>query len=456
MKVLRLLLLLNIVLIFSACLEQVNAHQGLGWDGRVYARMIRQELPHFFSGAVDNYYIHRILPPAIIFAVLKVLNLHSTDQNIILAFTVYNILLLNLCLLLWYKIAPAGILNSAALLLLNFCALKFFMFVPVLTDCTVFTAGVVLLYAYKKKNDVLLLITAILSAFCHPLLLPLALILYVLPCGEERPLSGRLFRPLPFILSFGYLAAMALFYVRRPDLVDAHLFQNTDPVDRPLFFLSVACSALYLFIIVTAAVKVQMIERCIKNVNWKRVAVAAGAVIVIAAVKNLLSHPGANFGAKNYLLNFALQTASDPFEFVVSHFLFFGLIVILIPVYFKTFVAEVSRAGTGFAAFTFAGLLLMMGSESRQYVFILPFLVFPLAGKLVLKWLPAAALILSKVWLPIGRGLYDDTPIRFPDQWLFMNMGPWITRPFYLLFMAVAAACFIVFIYLSPKHTIDE
>src|SRR5881275_1292931 len=178
---------LNVLLIGSTLFEQLNVHDGLGWDGMTYAAMVKNYISLLTHKGLDAYYIQRVLPSGLVFLIIKTLGLGFTDHNIILVFSIYNIVLVNLSLFLWFRVMKQfnfsfnTQLVATVLLVGNFCILKFGMFYPVLTDISTFFLGILLLQAYLNGRQAWLLILGLIGAFCHPLIQYFALLPFIFP-----------------------------------------------------------------------------------------------------------------------------------------------------------------------------------------------------------------------------------------------------------------------------------
>jgi hypothetical protein len=79
-------------------------------------------------------------------------------------------------------------------------------------------------------------------------------------------------------------------------------------------------------------------------------------------------------------------------------------------------------------------------SEARQILVFVPFVVLglvlalderPIGGRLLVV-LGGLSLLFSKIWLPIPDLTTTDLSV-LPNQWYFMNFGPWMSVPAYLI-----------------------
>jgi hypothetical protein len=459
---------LNVLLIGSTLFEQIRVNEGLGWDGIHYADLTRNFIQYMKEHSLNSYKVQRIFPCGIVFVLLRVLHLSDSNYNIVALFSAYNIILLNIALFFWFRILKIfavplkTVLVCTILLFFNFSIIKFSTFYPVLTDTTSFALGILLLYAYLRNRTIVVILLGLISAFTHPLLQYFSILLFLFPRENEKTeaRSISILKFFPYIFSLLYITAIILLYVKRADLIDAHLFQNTYPVNRSLLFLSLLCTAYYLLQICKSLVKNQLVERVLVNLRPGRIVTALVILGGTFYLRKLLSSPAPAFGINSVTLNIMLQSISNPFVYLIAHVVFFGLAVILILLYFKHYEVEVSRLGLGFMACVYLILFFTIGSESRQFTFALPFLLLPIAimfnAQFSARILPIvifSALVFSKIWLPLNEGKYTGKPLQFPDQYLFMNMGPWMTWQVYLL--QGGAALLLALIYFFNYYRTD-
>jgi hypothetical protein len=444
-------LILNLLLIGSSFFEQVEINDGLGWDGLKYGDITKHLMEYVSARSLDSYTIQRIIPSCIVYSTIKLFGLSFTNENVILIFSIYNIVLINISLLLWFRILQLfsfpKIVNIASLFLLlfNFCILKYSMYYPVLTDVSAFTLGMLLLYAYLKNNRVIILITFFLASFTHPLLQYFSILLFLFPkdANYKKLIRIPLIKLFPFAVCLLYAGIVLALYLLKPNIIDAHVWLLTDAVDKNLIFLSLLCTMTYLFIISRSLVKNKIFETALSSLHILRLLIVVAVFAITYLIRNSLSGSQPAFGIKNYVINIILQSISDPFEFLVSHFVYFGIAIMFIILYFKQYQKRITLMNIGFVIFIYLILFLAIGSESRTFVFAWPFLVLPvvfiinsLSVKRILPYIICSSILLSKIWLPVNLGAYHDNPTLYPDQYLFMSIGPWIIFENYLLQLA--------------------
>ena len=114
--------------------------------------------------------------------------------------------------------------------------------------------------------------------------------------------------------------------------------------------------------------------------------------------------------------------------------------------YARGFIRQVQSHGPGAVIVLAMIIVFSINSESRQITYIIPILVY-FFMPVIRNWnlsMPkfigfcVVAFALSKCWLPLNHGNYVNIPVSFPDQWYFMNMGPWMSHVSYLIFAATA------------------
>ena len=93
--------------------ERVPAGGGFGWDGVVYAHMVRNLGSMISEGQLSSYYAQRILPSAIVRGMLLCSGVPMNNTNIIRGFEVYNLVLLLGACWAWKRISGAVHLSLA-------------------------------------------------------------------------------------------------------------------------------------------------------------------------------------------------------------------------------------------------------------------------------------------------------------------------------------------------------
>jgi hypothetical protein len=136
-----------------------------------------------------------------------------------------------------------------------------------------------------------------------------------------------------------------------------------------------------------------------------------------------------------------LGTVAKPGIFFVAHVTFFGPVVLLAAFLWRPVCRLVNEHGTGLTLAVLGGFVLSLNGQSRYFTNLFPFLV-PFVVKAVepLGWRPAhhvlfaaLALLSSKVWMTFNCGPFHGRLFEFPDQYLFMSIGQWMSDTTYVI-----------------------
>ncbi len=443
--------LMNTIVIGLAIWELIPIYDGLPYDSVTYADIVHKFAACGFRIRLDSYYMQRLFPSAVVSGIAWLLHMDITRPYLVNAFRLLDLAAIDLAFFLTANLLRLhGIRGRARMLALilcfgNFCILKFALYLPAATDCCTIAIGAALLYAYCRGWPRLLLVLGSIGAFTHPLLIFVSAVLYLYPSSGGQPrelIPGRpAFRWLPYFAAAAYLLLCSLFYVFAYEDMVERTMRNLAPVNMQLFFVSAAVGGAYLFILARLAVMVDLPARLFRDLRRDRLL----PVILLAASIRLFqlwraTGPGP-LNARSYGINVLMGSLTQPGQFLVAHTSFLGPVVPLVAILFPAFRQQLARQGTGFIAVLLGLLLLMLNSESRQCSFCLPFLVLPLAlafkdreiSRNQMIVLGSAAILISKVWLPINYG--PPSLLRDPgrlNQRLFLNIGPWMLWQTYL------------------------
>jgi hypothetical protein len=148
------------------------------------------------------------------------------------------------------------------------------------------------------------------------------------------------------------------------------------------------------------------------------------------------------FGGPKLLRNMFYQGLNTPFKPIIAHFVYFGpCFIIVLRLLCLPDQPSVSRRPLQIAVMGFLPLLLV-GSESRQWIAILPFLVAYVAQSDLSdrqqRLLLFASIILATplFWLAksVAQAFFADMPMTDPLwQFYFGRHGPWMSHDTYLI-----------------------
>ncbi|WP_017307128.1 hypothetical protein [Spirulina subsalsa] len=429
--------------------DKINVGDGFGWDGSRYAELAQNFYQRFAQG-IDSYYISRIFPSFLIFHSLQLFGLEHSNSNIIHGFGILNVLLITLSIYFWcliaqqLKISSQGKWIGFIAFILNCFILKITPYYPVLTDVAAYCISMAMFYAYLSRRTFWLMGLIVLGTFSWSNLYYFGAILLLFPASEP-PHPNPPTATKPALLTAGALTVAGVVYM----VILAHSGREIRaewqiaPLLHSTVYLSITLSASYLFLGLFYLFKSSAFFNLKSWVSPFNSITLAGKVSFLiflnTLAQSLVTEPG-NTLSFGLLLEFVVWTSMiQPATFFVSHVMYFGLIVWFLVFYWSKISNLINQQGLGLSLCVFIGIILSLASESRYLVNITP-LVFPLVIKVLdqqqwtmkqLVGFSLASLLFSKVWLTIGElsGDYGD----FPMQRYFMNVGPWMYHPMYLV-----------------------
>jgi hypothetical protein len=401
--------------------EKVPTARGLGWDGQIYADIIRN-LPNI---DVSVYYAHRLLLPTLVWFV-------APDTSTISITTTFNLLQIGVqaaSVLLWFRVAKrfsrAQKLLGFSALFLNFEALKFTHFNVVSVDATAILLSLVMLAVRHHRNFVSAI--SILSSFTWQMgTLTGAMLLALCPTNSKGiQISIWLFWA---ALAIGIIGFISFSVVDCPALPIIPGRGGTPD------FLCHAGRAVFtgfpswvLFGI--AALQLIPFGR-IRSIALPIVVIALPAIIA-----HILANPAKTAGGTIPLLAEMAITPAEGFFLLplVSIVIFWGPLALLAMLRWSR-VAEIARS-EALAAPLILGLVLALPTEPRYITFAWPILVYctvkaypDISERLSLAF-GGLSLALSKVWLPLTAAPWPITEAptdQFPLQYYFLSLGYWM------------------------------
>jgi hypothetical protein len=424
--------------------EQTSSHQGLGHDGREYARIVSHFPEMVLQHELSQYRLQRILPLGIIYSVAKLVHfpLNSPSQ-IVLAFSCYNTLLLLLAVFIWYQIAnklqwsPTARIISFFGIFLNAAIGKIALFNPVLTDPSAFFLGLLLAYYFFNQKPLALLITTIMGAFVFPTFLLMGLLLFLFPYYQniklKQQLSNFANNKMAIVGSLIIsLAALSFYLIYGPNKKLS--FANN------IFSLSLSFSflILYIYFVIQPFSSWKIFGLYLRQLKILRLLVAA---LIFLSVKffifSLSDGTTGDLSVYTFLKFILINSLAYPGIFLVSHITYYGPILLLIIFFWKDFCHNSYTCGLGFLSIILLSLLLGIDPESRQLVNFFPFVVCAITSVLSAKKTNfnfviiffLTTLLFSKIWFSYNASLDWDVAYH----WYAMTIGPWMSYQMYLI-----------------------
>jgi hypothetical protein len=196
--------LFAIGMIFSTK-DRIPFNDGLGYDGNIYAEMIKTFPDNLVEGHLNPYYTARIAPIALCATTLDCLSIDRTNNNILLFFRFANSLLFLLLHYYWHKVGKSLHFSDTSYwmgyltLLLYYCGPRTLTYYPILTDGFAIVFGMALVHYVIRRNLFGIISTTVLGMLTWPIchLLGMAAILS-LALKPPTPKASFTTNPTPF------------------------------------------------------------------------------------------------------------------------------------------------------------------------------------------------------------------------------------------------------------------
>jgi hypothetical protein len=461
--------------------ERVPVRAGFGWDGATYARWAQDFHGEISVKGVDDYYIKRILPSAIIHYSLRALSIPRTDYNVLRAFGLLDVALIVTIACLWGRIARQLALSDRGqwlgfvALFVNYIILKHTFYCPVTTDIAGLTLGAGMLWCYLGGHRIALCAIMVAGAFTWPMTIHVGALLFIFPrapvvdrcAAPVRPRWNLLLAALTAAVTF---AGIRLVLKKAPE----HAAILIDPIFvtpiRSVLNLSIGIALAYVFLGIACLFDCDRLFAIRSMLTWQRVRsvlVVLTLVLAIAQVQTYCATTHSNWGLKQLLPQTAYATVAKPGVFLVTHVAYYGPMFLLAMFLWRPICRLLHQHGLGLTLAVAAGLVLSLNSQSRYvltvWILLVPFIVKatePLGWGLRQYGLIAGLAVLgSKVWMTMNTGPFRGNLLEFPDQYMFMSHGPWISTDMYFVqgiaFLAAAGFIYAVCFWKAAAHS-DE
>lgn len=464
---------------------------GFGWDGVFYGK-VALDFQNMI-GNIDSYHANRIFPGVLLHYVYSIINVPLNMDSVLLGFRIYSIIILVGSAIFWVLIANLLSLNSLkkwlgfCALFINYPMLNLHFYYPALTDGTAFFFGLIMLYSYLKKNNVLLLAVTMISFFCWPAGIIVGFILFVFSISEGFWYYYKLNKTsvVVFLLLLSpFLALIGMNFVGEIKHLIVVLgldgkivgkFVNPDqytPVNL-IHLTNALFNGAYLILMFWYILKNFDLVRFISSLFQKRlitkIIVSFVVLIILVVLKRTIYSP--NLPTLSPIQYFSYYfTGSNvrfPLQFVVCQISYWGPAIILFIIYFKDIINRLQNGNLPFLLIFLYTILLSINSESRPIINSYPFIVVILLESLDLSKIKnlklftalffVISLVYSKVWLPLElpssvfpQSILTDLD-KFPMQQYFMNFGLFINTKMYIVHSLIAVVFFALFWYILNK-----
>ncbi len=464
---------------------------GFGWDGVFYGKVALNF--QNMIGNIDSYHANRIFPGVLIHYFFKILGMPLNLESALFGYRIYNIIILVGSAIFWVLIAKRLSLNTIAkwigfcALFINYPLLNLHFYYPALTDGTAFFIGMIMLYSYLERNNILLLAATMISFFCWPAGIIVGFILFIYSNAEsvtwyfktkKTPIFVFLLLLSPFLAFIGFNFAGEVKHLIVISGFDGKIvgkFNNTDSYTPVSFtyLTNAILNGVYLVVVFWYVLKNFDIVKFISLTFNKRVIpkliVSFFILVTLIMLKRFIYSPGLStltpFSYFSYY--FTGANVRFPLQFIFSQITYWGPIIFLFILFFKDIIAQLQKSELQIMLIFLVIILFSINSEGRPIINFYPFIVVVLLQaidftkfrnlKLFVVIFVVVSLLYSKVWLPIELpssafpNFISNDLDKFPMQWLFMNFGLFTNAQMYWVHAAVAVAFFTLFYFFVKK-----
>lgn len=441
----------------------LQANSGLGWDGYKYYMLAVDGIN---SPELDSYYIMRMFPSLLIHSIFKLLGIAFSPENVIIGFKVMSTILITLAAAMvrgifnHFKLRPISYVTGFGIVFLNYGVLNFTYYYPVMTDTPAIFLSIALFYFFIKGELLNIALISIMGAFTWPVITVMGIALIIFPYFKLEE------EPLPVNFKWGLSGALALYAIAVGWYLVYHQHERPDikftlPISEGMLPLSFACFVALFAFMPWVLNNTQFIKPAywLSALNVKRIV----AVIIIAAVfiglRSLLTFkPASEYTTLYHQVKIHLLYAFvRPFITIFSHVNYWGVVMLLVIIFWNRFSAFVATFGLGFAGIMLLNLAFFgMKPESRALAHFFPWLMILAAlyidkfefHKLFYGFAILVNLATSKIWLffnDTSAYINLDGTINGQAQLFFMHLGIWMTEKVWLVLGIATLLCIITF-----------
>lgn len=406
--------------------ERIPVGYGYGWDGTTYGLAAKDFDNYVFNEKKPtDMRVQRLLPSYLVSEILGICSIEKNDQNIIKAFAFLNLLLIVFSILLFQKIADHYGLSSRIRLLgliglfCNYAVLKLPFYYSALTDIAGLFLGLLVFWGYISKNKGILFLCLITASFTWPILKLFVPILLLFTWKEKRDgyrlqFPQAISKGLIYCFSIGFLLFSLYTYT-------VHLKEDFYR-DLPISYFYILVNGLLLIFFnqrfLTPLLSSLKLDFSLLN-GWWMLAIAGWLILCSFFVKQF---PPDNFDLLMYLNVVAVSALNYPFYSWVAAAVYFGPLIIIGVLLYRSLVTEVLKQKPEFILFFLLCLIQSFDPESRHLIHF-----FPIFGIMVLLALSKHTInqlflgVFSFITLFLSKCYYT---INTPDFLLSIQKAP--------------------------------
>lgn len=429
--------------------ELIAARDGLGYDGSVYAGVVRNPSGWILDGQISAHRVQRVLPSLIVHGGLRPFDLQGSNPAIIVGFQVLNYSLMAVGAYVWSSISERLGLSRPATwfgffaLFANYALFKFAGYYPILTDTAGWFLGLCLLWSYMYRRHTAMLAVALAAAFTWPTVFYSGLLLFTFSrsSADLSPKPNRTGVYAAVGLSLAVPAASLIALRCGTDCVASVMVRATE---RSLLPLSVALLVGWVFLATRPLCRRLDLRQLWRSLDVSHLFVSVALLVGVAWVQSQFSTP-TELTLVRTLQNISLGGIARPGGFLVAHSIYFGPAVLLAAFWWHRTAPIVAEYGPALVLLMIGYVLLAVDLESRKFMNIWPFVVTFLAVAVDragwewrrVGWFGLLCVVTSRFWLPLNWGELTGDYRAYPDQYYFMSMGPRMTLLSYMIMLAV-------------------
>ncbi|MGC3976980.1 MAG: hypothetical protein QM751_01300 [Paludibacteraceae bacterium] len=453
--------------------ERITVGDGAGWDGGLYAKLCENFNTDFKGKNIDRYLFQRTLPFAVIHNVIEVFHLPKNIQTYNFLMSVINLLFVLVSAFVFFLISNFHKFNvkieviAFSSLFLNYPILKLMGYYPLLTDYLAFSFGLFSYYFYIKTQDTrhknILILLSVFYVFIHPTALLQGLTLALLQRDSllktEKTDKNKVKRGLEL---FVFTVPLFIYFAIGFSHIFLHKFGvnlRRDVTNVELIFVSFICTLVYIYFFSKETLyKLEFAD----FLNKKGITNILKILIIYAGVSFLIfffANTHSRHSMDRLLFEIATESLQAPFSNIVNMFAYYGLVIILLLIYWRKVAEIILNNGMGYLLVICMAFIFSIGNESRYLINFLPFLFMPVFILLnqEKKWSYSSSfvylllsLLLSRFWFAINKnGSFDW------DNYM-LSQGPWQPFVFYLMFLALFAGFYALFFIYTRKTKKNE
>jgi hypothetical protein len=478
-----LILILAIILLKGLFSERTLVNDGLGWDGATFGDFTKNIIPYLKNNYINKYYFQRIGTPLILHYIFTTFHIDFSNKNIVNGFAYLNIFFIILGVVYFYlisnklKLKPTVEIIGFVSLFFCFPILKLSQFCPVLMDIPAYTIGIMLTYYYLNKSIIPSFLLIFLGSFVYPTFILFSLLFFFKFKGttmidftndrEKNILSNKKttsFNILHLLFSFSlplFLVFIFIFLYYGGYLTSIIADMKNFRLAFIMKWFSFLCAFSYIIYLNKFPKSIFSLKQVFKSFNLFGI---LAAVLMVMLMQYLINNFSANTKAlltvESYLLNIITQTIDNPFNFIVAHVFYFGLLPIIAIFLIHEIKKEIISLGLGALSFFVVIVFFSVGNESRQLINYYPF--FAILCLIAINKYWNISILFSVIYSVISLGLshfwYSINAVTegityysnfsdfsaFPVQRYFMFQGPWVSDYMYKIHLIVVVIILIL------------